>query len=1512
MDDLEDLDEERLNELESILYASIHYNDGSTEQQEEPTDSSQSEQQQHQPQQMRIVTNKRVINQQPVAGKHLAPFARPRYWDQGNKDPNVSSFTSQPATIENATTKSTADESKPKDKKMPPPAAKPQKQKNLAKKLQQQQQKKEKPKPLTQKQAVKPTVSKPERMAVDDEPERFDQRLLVAIPNNYQSPAKKEKSTGVSGPFGKSNRKLEQMQRLAAKQQKSRQVLAKKKQQQQLQDQKPLAPPIAFIDLKSSEGEDDDDDDVVHVPLPPVPVIDLDTSDGEGEISQPSYHEENAMDAADVEMGTIITSTETEEPIAAPSQHSPCSSVMSSDDFIVQKDTSRLMADRARATDEDLLVLTENAIKNITTEEEPQPSQDALDTSSEYEFVPPSRLEEIKQNYRVDEQQFRALDVYESESDLTESGIYAKVKPKNNQPTIIRNVDSNSDSSNVEEVIDPYVNKTKRLRKRRSSSTNHSQSEANNDDDDDDDDEDENEEGVHSTGVPGIARGMAVERCKRKIRRLSHNRRQSEDLQKQKQKSKGKAASNQEKKPQTPSSESASEEDLPSAREIAERLLQQKNVPPTSSTTNDNDADEVLSIGSDANTDDEAQHQDAISERISAVFERIDAYEKRNRDMNMFPEDEVPCTSSTIGATEDSDRQQVEEDNNAQAEAEELDDAMETEDHADSEQESNEHPVEQDKNEPSIQVEHNLKALSADKEQARSRDLIGWNDEMCRFYNDSWHGEQFSVHKILKSMNPNRSEWRIDSADRYPVVRPRSNLKCNNCFEMGHVRSKCPRPRKPPVCSTCGVTGHTEPRCPFAICLGCGTKKGIYVQQCNKCSFQSRLICQLCKMRGHSTDSCPDKWRRYHSTTRSNVCLEDNVQYKAKQCSYCAGRGHLFENCRQRIGEYRLVNYSSQIISHQKIYQDHGGPLSILQSMSAFCDPQVSFHFNWSQPTIDKASYYAKFLKAVGLAKRGSMITERPNKRLEIARPKTFSKSSIQKKDISSNMKQQQQPQKPTTSKPAVPNHDLDSDSNYSFSEHFELPTSTTNEEVHEGENVNENANDTTMPDVIPLSQISDGEESCDEIIGQGISMCISHSKASSSSTDTVNEDTLLPEVPSEGKILMARDQIEYLFSPEGRNFLAAAAKQCKVNVRMDFKDYGYVLVIYGLKQHQEDLQLMLMRRHHDVKRKCIEFQSQKPPKRIDVLIRFMRDGINSLRTNLGNAQNHYNRIKELEGMNTKNGYKLAEKKRRQLNMILLGQAGLMNGDVHLDQLLLILTQLIQDHSPDGNASLSLRNDIEQNWRMIFTAFPHADYESLLYNYGKLEIKNRLPSLKIDPMILGLSGSLVHAPPPPSWPQNNMAPPPPPPSSSSTPSSNAARKNRVPQKQQKEASPTAPPPSQLPSRRTQLSQMPFNNPEQRARFQDLQLQRNSLNPECVRLLSEMDHSDSHSSINTDAKKPSMFWSRESFKYLDDLLKMTSSPETLERLDRVLARSRRGLLSYNDYRAVIRLHSLLSN
>ncbi|KAH8307069.1 hypothetical protein KR044_004438, partial [Drosophila immigrans] len=1655
---LEEMDNDRLNELESILYASIHYSDATSE---EPSQQQQQhakaldvdarsmpppQQQQHQQQQQqhnRFVSGKRVIN-------NATTIARPRYWKDNKGDAaNIVNSGQAPKTIEVTPTE---DEPKTTEqaKRMLPPANTSQKagkankknhpkplntvqqllqnQQQLKKKqlqqafskkhqrqqLQQQLNQQQVKQPQNQQLQVKqqPKTAKPpatSKATNDDEPERFDQRLLVAIPSNWPK-AKREPAQRDVAPFGKANRKLEQLQKLEQKRQKSKQTRSNKKLKQS-QEQ-----PVEMIDLVDSETSSNADD-VVIVPLPPVPIIDVDASDDEQEeanekekFTEP-YLEENAMDAADVKLG--INSAV--EPVTLSSAFtSPCNSVLSSDDFIVQKDTSRLLADNARATDEDLLVLTENAMRDAAEpdsqieEREQQP-----DNSSEYEFVPPSKLEEIKQNFRVDEQQFRALDVYESESDLTESGIYCKAKQKAT-PTIIRSVDSDSDITDVEAVVEDNVVKTKRLRKRRASSTKDTQSDPNNELDALHDETDSENE-VEATGVPGIARGMAVERCKRKIRRISQRRCSESALNTEPRKLATVEAS----------SESGTEETLPTARQIAERLLKHEQQERREAQDVDTTQDLGMeSEGSDANSEQEAEMNEALTADMSTVFESIDANTERLKRKHQQPQmEEVSTTAAHPAEEEDEDVSVVE------LETQDFEPVSLVEEEEETQQEDDE-----------LQVEHNMSEL---REPLTGGDLVGWNDEMCRFYNDSWNGEQFNMNKVLKAMSGQRHEWRISNADRYPVMRKRSNLKCSNCFEMGHMRAKCPRPRKPLICSTCGTTGHAEPRCPNAICLGCGAKQALYVQKCNKCSFLSRMLCQLCKMRGHSTDTCPDKWRRYHSTTRSNVSLESKVQYRTKHCSYCAARGHLFEECRQRIGEYRNNNYTTMIMSHQKVYKDRPEPLSYLGDPSTFFKLDTPFHFNWSSE-FAKNSCYARFLKTVGLARP---LKKMPTAALQPAKtflhdyvPNPLVRAALGKTPTSTPTEtviiedlpaeeevpaevvaspvEESQPEliidtqskpaeakptplsKPAISKPSVTPHDLDSDSNYSFSEHFEVPSSTTTTIELETPAAKSGPME-NLPEMIPLSSAADDIEedlssSSSNRYTQGISMCVTSKATSTSSSTTVAEPECLPDVPSEAKILMAQDQTQYLFSPEGCQFLTASAKQCNVNVRMDFKEYGYVLVIYGLKKDQENLQLMLLHRNQEVKRRSADFQRQKPPKRIDVLIRFLRDGINSLSGDLGNAKSHLIRIKELEEMNTKNGFKLAERKRRQLNMILFGQAGLGNGSMHLDQLLLILRRLLE-RAPEENATPAMRNEIEEHWNVIFSAQANDNYEALLVSYGKLELKNRLKSLNIEPSVLGLTPRKANAqrrrlssppPPPPVW--NQDATPTPPPTPVAVNKNNRPPKPRVlfngkwsdqqqsavqpppvwqddersavvpvnqqhqqqnnfgnnraakPRQQQQRqlplppiwqheepqynnlpnnnnnklrpakqrAQPYARPAGQQP---LQQHQLPCNNMQQRsAATGGLHLQRHQpLQSECVRLLAGMERdASSRNSINTDASKPSIFWSRESLRYLDELFRTTMNPETLERLHRVLDRSRRGQLSHNDYRAVIRLHSLM--
>lgn len=78
---------------------------------------------------------------------------------------------------------------------------------------------------------------------------------------------------------------------------------------------------------------------------------------------------------------------------------------------------------------------------------------------------------------------------------------------------------------------------------------------------------------------------------------------------------------------------------------------------------------------------------------------------------------------------------------------------------------------------------------------------------------------EFPHESVLKLVPIERKElWYICNADKIgPLPTPR--VRCLNCQEMGHVRSRCKQPYKQPMCYMCGETGHQEPRCRKTLCL---------------------------------------------------------------------------------------------------------------------------------------------------------------------------------------------------------------------------------------------------------------------------------------------------------------------------------------------------------------------------------------------------------------------------------------------------------------------------------------------------------------------------------------------------------------------------------------------------------------------------------------------------------------------------------------------------------------------
>lgn len=584
----------------------------------------------------------------------------------------------------------------------------------------------------------------------------------------------------------------------------------------------------------------------------------------------------------------------------------------------------------------------------------------------------------------------------------------------------------------------------------------------------------------------------------------------------------------------------------------------------------------------------------------------------------------------------------------------------------------------------------------------------------------------------------------------------------------------------------------------------------------------------------------------------------------------------------------------------------------------------------------------------------------------------------------------------------------MDSDSNYSFSEHFDVDPASTSppnrtkaiSQEKDSEHVNESNFSLVMsrlkqrpkprvmedlPEFIPLVDSTRDiledvtPENCaevDNLDGRqpvGISNRFVVAESDNETNDGQRRDNVksLPDaLPCEAKIYLTHFHSKYLLSLEGRKFLEKASNDCDLKARLDFTSVGHVLVIFGIPVNQDKFQRELLMKYREISDQAAQKNVQSTPnvpKRADVLIRFLRDDINQLTSNnLGNANHLYKRLQYVERQQSKSGYKMADKIRRSLNMILIGQAGLQDGNIHLDKLLLSLKTLINDYSSEETAPQLLRTEISTHWKFIFSSYRYDNYQELLETYNNLVLKNRMSNLTIDPLLLGhrlLDTSLTleqkeKLENPRSSPSKEIVT-----HNSSdhikrqtvvnpfTPKTSKTHKRKqlsgasgnspnavhlspaktpsqfirqdghnmcTPIKTKATATNSTTPVSMSKKQNRIMPPPPFSNPEKRSTVTvsaAIQKVSEKWKSTCDTLLKEISAKPTQRKGKNfrDSKLPSAFWSRESLRYLDECIPIVSSrPELMEKVKRVQNKSENGQLSYNDYLAVIKLHTALTS
>ncbi|XP_058457631.1 uncharacterized protein LOC131434672 [Malaya genurostris] len=594
-----------------------------------------------------------------------------------------------------------------------------------------------------------------------------------------------------------------------------------------------------------------------------------------------------------------------------------------------------------------------------------------------------------------------------------------------------------------------------------------------------------------------------------------------------------------------------------------------------------------------------------------------------------------------------------------------------------------------------------------------------WNDEIRKFYHNSWNCEEFDVSTVLFNMPRSSKSWPIVHKDKYPDP-PKKEITCNNCGDRGHMRYQCRNPPKPRTCYMCGQTGHQEPRCPNTVCLKCGEKTKTFLRGCQSCSREQNMTCHLCGVRGHGQRNCPDKWRRYHSTIEDNKPLTQNFvrNPNAKHCCICSRPGHQAHMCHaaqqifgQLVPTTEVQNYQPVYYINERYRQQFSMNEQKYNRFSDMSDYQLNFDEKFAT---DEKSFYNRFAKSVGLLDKKRRKEEKQSRRMRREARKRRQTGQVitegEKNDIASvcdNVTKDINDSTTQTKEAAQegkgdPPKNSKEDSNYSFSDFFEPSSSITPQSKTIG----------SLLDYIPLES--------------------SETPVSSEIPSLSHEE----EQITDAKIYLTKPHAKILLGPNGAAFLKDASAKFSLKLSISFQSVGNVLIVNGSSTAQDNFHNELVKYLNDASHQNEQLKNiNNVPKLTEKTILYIVEHLQLLTRSYLKVKNIFSRYQHFSG-----NAKTADKIRRTLNIVLFGQFGMREGRYHLNKLQLYLKEL--KNSQDLSVSMSMRDEINQHIRYIFTAYDHADYSAIISEYEYLRRKQKL--VKIRPEDLDLPKCLTY------------------------------------------------------------------------------------------------------------------------------------------------------------------------
>lgn len=319
-------------------------------------------------------------------------------------------------------------------------------------------------------------------------------------------------------------------------------------------------------------------------------------------------------------------------------------------------------------------------------------------------------------------------------------------------------------------------------------------------------------------------------------------------------------------------------------------------------------------------------------------------------------------------------------------------------------------------------------------------------------------------------------------------------------------------------------------------------------------------------------------------------------------------------------------------------------------------------------------------------------------------------------------------------SEPIVHRDEKDeSDSNYSFSEHFSssatktLPASTTPNPNH-------------LPDFIPLPESRERSRSRSRSPTRSGSRSRSPSAVSADTTT----DSVVGDTNCDATIHLTQTHCNQLIKPHGSAALRELETTHSVTVEMEWRSMGNVLRVHGTPENQDKFHAALTALLTTLTQGANNSQPNNTmlrlPKQRGMLINCLREHLRLLDT-----PSYYNRdLRKIHrtmvislGNNTKRGTKEAYRCRRILNAVLFGRCGFSDGEMHLMGIQNFFGKMVKTKTYNLNKGEFA--DLGKHFEYIFTEFDHKNYPDLLDQYYNMKEAKSLRALPIDRQLLGFN-----------------------------------------------------------------------------------------------------------------------------------------------------------------------------